>query len=630
MHSLHATSHTGKEWESIRPIFEYLYITEDRELKDVQAVLREQYGFSTTTKQCKTRLKQWRLRKNHGQEELLFVARKLLQRERDGRRATVRLRGTEMKFEENVMKHFRRKHRTEQEVRAQAEALTAPTPPDISCSTPSSELSISTPSSPEASEHETEAATISLILNRNTSNLTLYNKPAMTSLEIDFARLRQSLDATISSSYQSHSPLRIRCRYSGDVIASLNNAQLCLTAGRRTSGKQWYNLALDYVSKSLRAYDSDILQLVSFLLSRYSYETESRSALFVSLLCYLSELGNVCTISPLSVIASGLLRDIRGAEHASLAFQKFMTNYMTEVLGKDSIVALWLNIRVCRQMHARRETEAGKELLQHCLNTFNALSRSLDPLVFTELGRELSISMHVIMGLHHAKRLLAYILNSVSDSDADLELQHNRSYCRLRLAFCNMHLKLYAEAMKDACLAMTFFTQHCGLTDYRTYSARYLINDIFVRATTEHPKIPSKQDSYEQSPGSGGLYERPGNLFGYYVTEVSMFDGMGWPSEPTISPYEQNVVCKSIPDVWNQDPTLDLSYIYRESAYPNFEQFQNTSTWSEGYSCEPDMLKDPLPWFWQGDGQSATTLSEDMTYEDLIWSNMVNRVSARF
>lgn len=599
MHNIHPTSHTEEEWIHIRPIFEQLYITEDKELKAVQAILKVRYGFATTTKQCKSRLQKWNIRKNHNEDELLFVARKMLQQRTQGRHTSVKLRGVRMEFDDVVMKHFKRKHQTEEEVWARAEAMTAPTPPCITPGTPDSMPSPASGLSTPESEHIlVDTSTISAVVNEEFPELALYCKPATTMLELDFAKLRSSLDATIVLSQKEHSPLRIRTRYSKDVIASLNNAQLCLAARQDQQGISWYDRALVYVNYSIKNYDSDVLQLVSFLLSRFTWETEFRTALFMKLLEYLQEADDHCATSPLPVIASALIRYGHCAQHASLAFQRFIVNYISAYLGDETIVSLWLNMRLCRQAFARGERERAKLLLQQCQSSYSRMANQLDSLEFTELGRELSISTHVISGLEHAKPFLEFVLDSVDEAStaSDTELCFNRSYCRLRLAFCNMHLRLYNDATIHASVALAFFSKQRGLSDYRTISALYLIQDIQSRAKPNQGFHTRKAvDGL-----SGATAKIPGNLFGYSVVEVTGWDreSLEFQPVPSTSYLHLNVAYDPIPCVWNQDPALDLSYLYRKPDPGIFEEHLCHSTWAEGYTCGPCRSKEPFPYNW--------------------------------
>lgn len=64
-----AKEHTREEWETLRPRFTELYLSERRRLSDVSRILREDYGFHATDKQYKDRIRKWGLKKNFKDEE---------------------------------------------------------------------------------------------------------------------------------------------------------------------------------------------------------------------------------------------------------------------------------------------------------------------------------------------------------------------------------------------------------------------------------------------------------------------------------------------------------------------------------------------------------------------------------
>lgn len=145
------------DWESIKPIFTELYIDQEKELKDVMAILDKEYGFRATIKMYKTRITVWNLRRSLNHAEVLQVIAMTERRRAQGKQTVVMLRGRPVDLEK-VIRHQRRKHiRT-----SDALALYSSTPlrcdGDLRCmSPPPSNLSLSILSAEERLVYEFRA-----------------------------------------------------------------------------------------------------------------------------------------------------------------------------------------------------------------------------------------------------------------------------------------------------------------------------------------------------------------------------------------------------------------------------------------------------------------------------------------
>ena len=125
-------------WEIHRPTIKKLYLDEGRTLKDVMAIMRQDYGHKATVKMYKNRFTMWNFGKNNRAKEMEAIARKKLERDALGKASVFQIRGQQIEIRD-VFKYFKRRgYKSLEEVVARDNISGAETLPDIGCSTPPS------------------------------------------------------------------------------------------------------------------------------------------------------------------------------------------------------------------------------------------------------------------------------------------------------------------------------------------------------------------------------------------------------------------------------------------------------------------------------------------------------------
>ena len=68
---------TQQQWLDIKDVFTHLYISENRRLKDVRAILSRRHGFNASEKMFKRRIADWKVHKNYKAKEKELLAKRV-------------------------------------------------------------------------------------------------------------------------------------------------------------------------------------------------------------------------------------------------------------------------------------------------------------------------------------------------------------------------------------------------------------------------------------------------------------------------------------------------------------------------------------------------------------------------
>ncbi|KAL5328727.1 hypothetical protein ACEPPN_002230 [Leptodophora sp. 'Broadleaf-Isolate-01'] len=129
------SSNESHDWDSIREIFATLYVTEDRPLREVRAILAEKYGFNATRERMyKRRINHWQLDKNNKEEEMQFLAQKSAERAAIGKRSAFRVRNREIT--QAALDHYFKRKKISRVGSKRGSSAGVSTPPHILCYTP--------------------------------------------------------------------------------------------------------------------------------------------------------------------------------------------------------------------------------------------------------------------------------------------------------------------------------------------------------------------------------------------------------------------------------------------------------------------------------------------------------------
>ncbi|KAH7419534.1 Clr5 domain-containing protein [Cadophora sp. MPI-SDFR-AT-0126] len=128
------SSNESHDWDSIKDIFATLYVTEDRPLREVRAILAEKYGFNATERMYKRRINHWQLDKNNKEEEMQFLAQKSAERAAIGKRSAFRVRNREIT--QAALDHYFKRKKISKVGSRKGSSGDVSTPPHIVCYTP--------------------------------------------------------------------------------------------------------------------------------------------------------------------------------------------------------------------------------------------------------------------------------------------------------------------------------------------------------------------------------------------------------------------------------------------------------------------------------------------------------------
>ncbi|KAL2075855.1 hypothetical protein VTL71DRAFT_798 [Oculimacula yallundae] len=128
------SSNESHDWDSIKDIFATLYVTEDRPLREVRAILAEKYGFSATERMYKRRINHWQLDKNNKEEEMQLLAQKSAVRAAIGKRSAFRVRNREIT--QAAIDHYFKRKKLSKVGSKNGSSADVSTPPHILCYTP--------------------------------------------------------------------------------------------------------------------------------------------------------------------------------------------------------------------------------------------------------------------------------------------------------------------------------------------------------------------------------------------------------------------------------------------------------------------------------------------------------------
>lgn len=71
-----SSSNTAADWQRIQPRLTDLYITQGKTLEDTIKLLEARYGFKASRKQCKVKMKEWKIGKHCSVRLHLVIARR--------------------------------------------------------------------------------------------------------------------------------------------------------------------------------------------------------------------------------------------------------------------------------------------------------------------------------------------------------------------------------------------------------------------------------------------------------------------------------------------------------------------------------------------------------------------------
>ncbi|CZS95560.1 uncharacterized protein RAG0_05156 [Rhynchosporium agropyri] len=128
------SSNESHDWDSIKEVFATLYVTEDRPLREVRAILDEKYGFKATERMYKRRINQWHFDKNNKEEEMQFLAQKSAVRAAVGKRSAFRVRNREIT--QAALDHYFKRKKISRIGSKMGSSADVSTPPHIVCYTP--------------------------------------------------------------------------------------------------------------------------------------------------------------------------------------------------------------------------------------------------------------------------------------------------------------------------------------------------------------------------------------------------------------------------------------------------------------------------------------------------------------
>ncbi|KAI3319565.1 hypothetical protein HD806DRAFT_509382 [Xylariaceae sp. AK1471] len=124
------TSPNLEAWEIVKPEIRRLYLDENRRLKDVMAILGEQWGFWASLKMYKTKLTQWKFFKNNRQEDVAKLLSLERHRQTMGKESTFRRNGKPV----DLAAYMRRKGLRPIDLLVMAQS--GDLPPTLRCRTP--------------------------------------------------------------------------------------------------------------------------------------------------------------------------------------------------------------------------------------------------------------------------------------------------------------------------------------------------------------------------------------------------------------------------------------------------------------------------------------------------------------
>ncbi|CZR66739.1 uncharacterized protein PAC_16640 [Phialocephala subalpina] len=151
------------DWDNQKERIRLLYVSENRPLRDVIAIMKERYGFLATERQYKSKVSEWKMDKNIRKTEMKFMVRKQESRKSEkGKKSAFRIRGRPV--EQRKIDRFRKERDGEMQAPAPPlSTVSGDTPSDISYFTPGdahSRLSpitppaaVLTPDNPDAMDH---------------------------------------------------------------------------------------------------------------------------------------------------------------------------------------------------------------------------------------------------------------------------------------------------------------------------------------------------------------------------------------------------------------------------------------------------------------------------------------------
>ncbi|KAI9765917.1 MAG: hypothetical protein M1840_007058 [Geoglossum simile] len=161
---------TAQDWDIHRETVKWLYCTENKTLKELAKIMKQNYGFHATTRQYQRKFSEWRLRKNFSADEMEEVIRKRKERGDENRASAFVVRGRPI-APEKIDRYVKRRNINEDTLVSQR-SPSATTPSAIDNYTPSTGV----PATPvpsggvEAMNHSPAAFPVGLLENLETTD----------------------------------------------------------------------------------------------------------------------------------------------------------------------------------------------------------------------------------------------------------------------------------------------------------------------------------------------------------------------------------------------------------------------------------------------------------------------------
>lgn len=227
------------------------------------------------------------------------------------------------------------------------------------------------------------------------------------------------------------------------IAGDLINAQGFLNTGQMRYARFYCDKLVETATNTVKVQDMTVLQLIAHLFSWAAYP--QYAPLVRILLMYLARLKSTDQQPILAVVARSLVTNVVAPREAMAKYMECITQQLDYVLGPDSVMVLWMKVRLCRHLHAAGQKNSAKRLLYRVHRIWLGCRDTTPKSLLLKMDRELGVTFYQFgdfeQSLHHLNQALDGFDVNIGGISRQVYLLQRLAACYLELGYIDIALK---------------------------------------------------------------------------------------------------------------------------------------------------------------------------------------------
>lgn len=257
------------------------------------------------------------------------------------------------------------------------------------------------------------------------------------------------------------------------IAGDLINARGHLYSGKLEYAMVYFDRLSSIATRSVKTQDITLLQLLAHLFSWSTYP--QYAPLVQCLLMFLARLTSADQQPILSVVARSLVTDTVAPRKVMARYMECITQQLDHALGLNSVMVMWMKVRLCRHLHAVGEIAAAVRLLDQVDHIWRMHRDTTQKSLLLKIDRELGVTFYQFGDFVSSRYHLTQALEGY---DVKIGGIARKAYLLQRLAACNVELGFHGLALDQARLGLTGLEEAYNLNYPWTENLRTFIHDL--------------------------------------------------------------------------------------------------------------------------------------------------------